>query len=94
MSQALVGGLVGAVGASFVVKRVKEIKMIYTTSGEYSNVVIAVCVDQMCVVDHVDVDGHVYSNLNLSSNDMVVGGKITVKSGKMFVMTAEVAGVV
>jgi hypothetical protein len=68
--------------------------MIYTTSGEYSNVVIAVCVDHLCNVDHVDVDGHVYSNLTLSSNDMVLGGKIIVKSGKMFIMTAETVGVV
>jgi hypothetical protein len=94
MSQALVGGLIGIVGSAAIVKRVREIKMIYTTSGEYSNVVIAVCVDQLCNVDHVDVDGRVYNDIPLSANDMIVGGKVTVKSGRMLIMTAETAGMI
>jgi hypothetical protein len=94
MSQAVLGGLIGILGSAAVVKRVREIKMVYTTSGEYSNVLIAVCVDQLCSVDHVDVDGNVYSNLALSMNDMVIGGKVVVKSGKMLVVTVEVAGMV
>jgi len=94
MSQALIGGLVGVVGSMAVVKRVKELKMFYTESGTYDNVVVAVCVDQRCVADHVDIDGRVYSDVALSANEMVVGGKLTVKSGRMFVMVAEVAGMV
>ena len=94
MSQALIGGLIGVVGSMAVVKRVKELKMFYTESGTYDNVVVAVCVDQRCVADHVDIDGQVYSDMDLSANDMVVGGKLTVKSGRMFVMVAEVAGMV
>ena len=94
MSQALVGGLMGIAGSIAVIKRVKELKMIYTTSGTYNNVVIAVCMDQLCNIDHTDIDGKVYSNIALSTNDMVMGGSVTVKSGKMFIMTAEVVGMV
>ena len=93
MSQALLGGLVGAIGASFVVRRVKEIKMYYADSGEH-DVLIAVCVSSSCVVDHVDVDGSAYSDISLSSNDLILGGKVVIKSGMMFIMTAEVAGMV
>jgi hypothetical protein len=93
MGQALVGGLLSTFITSFIVKRVKEIKMYYADSGEH-NVLIAVCVDSSCVVDHIDIDGRVYSNVSLSSNDLVLGGKISIKSGKMFIMAAEVAGMV
>jgi hypothetical protein len=74
MKQALVGGLIGAVGSAFVVKRVKELKMFYASSGKYDNVVVAVCVDQLCTVDHVDVNGNMYSNLQLHANDLILGG--------------------
>jgi len=94
MSNSIIGGLIGVAGSIAVVKRIRELKMIYTTSGTYSNVVIAVCVDQSCTVDHVDIDGKVYSGITLSANDMVMGGSVTVKSGRMFVMTAEVVGMV
>ena len=91
MSQAVIGGLVGAVGASFVVKRVKEIKMYYADSGEY-DVLVAVCVSNSCVVDHIDVDGAVHNNLSLATNDLILGGKVAIKSGRMFVMSAVYAG--
>ena len=91
MSQALVGGLIGAIGSSFVVKRVKEIKMYYADSGEH-DVLVAVCVGGPCVVDHTDVDGAVHSNVSLAVNDLILGGKVAIKSGKMFVMSAVYAG--
>jgi hypothetical protein len=94
MRQALVGGLIGALGSSFVVKRVKELKMFYASSGKYDNVVIAVCVDQSCTVNHVDVNGNTYSNMQLHANDLILGGSVTVVSGNMFIMTADVAGVI
>ena len=94
MSQALVGGLIGIAGSYAVVKRVKELKMFYATSGTYNNVVIAVCVDQSCTVNHTDVNGTTYNNLQLSTNDLIFGGDVTVVSGKMFIMTAEVVGMV
>jgi len=93
MSQVLIGGLVGAVGASFVVKRVKEIKMYYADSGEH-DVLIAVCVDSSCVVDHTDVDGTVHRDMSLHDSDLILGGKVVVKSGRMFIMAAEKVGVV
>jgi len=93
MSNVLIGGLVGAVGASFIVKRVKEVKMYYTNSGEH-DALIAVCVSDSCLVDHKDIDGEVQRDVNLSSNDLVIGGKVTVKSGRMFVMAAEKMGVI
>ena len=94
MKQALIGGLIGAVGASFVVKRVKEIKMYYADAGSGEHdVLIAVCVDSSCTVDHTDVDGAVHSNVSLNQYDMVLGGKVMVKSGRMFIMSAVSAGV-
>jgi hypothetical protein len=94
MKQALVGGLIGVVGSMAVVKRVKELKMFYASSGKYDNVVVAVCVDQLCTVDHVDVNGNMYSNLQLHASDLILGGSVTVVSGNMFIMTAETAGVI
>ena len=91
MSQAVIGGLLGAVGASFVVKRIKELKMYYADSGEY-DVLVAVCVSSSCTVDHVDVDGTMHSDMSLSSNDLILGGKVVIKSGRMFVMSAVSAG--
>jgi len=91
MSQALVGGLIGAVGSAFVVKRIKELKMYYADSGEH-DVLIAVCVSSSCVVDHVDVDGAVHRDVSLSSNDLILGGKVVIKSGRMFVMSAVYVG--
>jgi hypothetical protein len=92
MSQALVGGLAGVIGASFVVKRVKEVKMYYADSGEH-DVLVAVCVDSSCTIDHTDVDGTVHSNVSLNQYDIVLGGKVVVKSGRMFIMSAVQAGV-
>jgi hypothetical protein len=91
MSQAVIGGLIGAVGASAVVKRVKEIRMYYADSGEH-DVLVAVCVSSSCMVDHVDVDGTIHENVSLSSNDLILGGKVVIKSGRMFVMSAVYAG--
>jgi len=91
MSQALVGGLVGAVGASFVVKRVKEVKMYYA-DADVHDVLVAVCVDSSCTIDHTDVDGTVYSNVSLNQYDIVLGGKVAVKSGRMFIVSAVSAG--
>ena len=93
MKQALVGGLIGAVGSAFVVKRVKEFKMFYADSGEH-DVLVAVCVSNSCVVDHIDVDGAVHSNVSMAANDLILGGKVAIKSGRMFIMTAETAGVI
>ena len=90
MRQALVGGLIGALGSSFVVKRVKEFKMYYADSGEH-DVLVAVCVSGPCVVDHTDVDGTIH-NVSLAANDLILGGKVNIKSGKMFVMSAVYAG--
>jgi hypothetical protein len=93
VSQALVGGLVGAVGASFVVKRVKEVKMYYADAGSGEHeVLVAVCVDSSCTIDHTDVDGTVHSNVSLNQYDMVLGGKVAVKSGRMFIMSAVQVG--
>jgi hypothetical protein len=92
MSQAVLGGLVGIIGSAFVIRRVKEIKMYYADSGEH-DVLLAVCVSGPCIVDHVDVDGATYRDLSLHSNDLIIGGKVTIKSGRMFIMRAEVAGV-
>jgi len=93
MSQALVGGLVGAVGASFVVKRVKEVKMYYADAGSHE-VLVAVCIDSSCTIDHIDVDGTVHSNVSLNQYDMVLGGKVTVKSGRMFIMSVVQSGMI
>jgi len=93
MSQALVGGLIGAIGSAFVVKRVKELKMFYADSSEH-DVLVAVCVSNSCVVDHTDVDGAVHSNVSMATNDLILGGKVAIKSGRMFIMTAETAGVI
>jgi len=91
MSQALIGGLVGAISSSFIVKRIKEIKMYYADAGVH-DVLVAVCVDSSCTVDHTDVDGAVYSNVSLNQYDMVLGGKVVVKSGRMFIMSAVSVG--
>jgi len=91
MSQALVGGLIGVVGSMAVIKRVKELKMYYADSGEH-DVLVAVCASDLCIVDHVDVDGAVYSDLSLAANDLILGGKVAIKSGRMFVMSAVYAG--
>ena len=88
---AVIGGIVGALGAAFVVRRVKEIKMYYADSGEHS-VIAAVCASSSCTVDYTDVDGKMYSNMSLSTNDLILGGKVSIKSGRMFIMTAETAG--
>ena len=94
MKQALIGGLIGAIGASFVVKRVKEIKMYYADAGSGEHdVLIAVCVSSSCLVDHTDVDGVVRRDVSLSSNDLILGGKVVIKSGRMFIMSAVSAGV-
>ncbi|MFZ8811071.1 MAG: hypothetical protein ACO2PN_23560 [Pyrobaculum sp.] len=93
MSKVLLGGLVGVVGSMAVIRRVKEIKMYYADSGEH-DVLIAVCVDSSCVVNHTDVDGAVYSDVVLNQNDLVLGGRVVVKSGRMFMMVAEKVGVV
>jgi len=91
MSQALVGGLIGAIGSSFIVKRIKEIKMYYA-DADVHDVLVAVCVDSSCTIDHTDVDGAVHSNVSLNQYDMVLGGKVVVKSGRMFIMSAVSAG--
>ncbi len=90
MSQVLLGGLIGAVGA-LIVRRIKEIRMYYTDSGTH-DVLIAVCVSDTCVVDHTDVDGSVQHDVVLNVNDLVLGGRVAIKSGRMFIMRAEVAG--
>jgi len=87
MSQALVGGLIGAIGSSFIVKRIKEIKMYYADVGSH-DVLVAVCVSSSCLVDHTDVDGAVHRDVSLSSNDLILGGKVVIKSGRMFIMSA------
>jgi hypothetical protein len=94
MSQAIVGGLIGAAASVAIVKRVREIKMFYATSGTYNNVIIAVCVDKSCIVDHTDVNGDVHRNVQLFANDMIIGGSVTVLSGRMFIMAFEAAGMV
>jgi hypothetical protein len=91
MSQALVGGLIGVLGSSFIVKRIKEIKMYYADAGEH-DVLAAVCVDSSCTIDHTDVDGTVHSNVSLNQYDIVLGGKVEVKSGRMFIMSAVSVG--
>ena len=91
MSQALVGGLIGAIGSSFIVKRIKEIKMYYADVGSH-DVLVAVCVSSSCLVDHTDVDGAVHRDVSLSSNDLILGGKVVIKSGKMFIMSAVQVG--
>ena len=91
MNQVVIGGLIGAVGSAFVVKRVKEIKMYYADSGEH-DVLVAVCVSNSCVVDHTDVDGAVHSNVSMAANDLILGGKVAIKSGRMFVMSAVYVG--
>jgi hypothetical protein len=91
MSQALVGGLIGALGSSFIVKRIKEIKMYYADAGVH-DVLVAVCIDSSCTIDHTDVDGAVNSNVSLNQYDIVLGGKVVVKSGRMFIMSAVQAG--
>jgi hypothetical protein len=93
MSGIVLGGLAAAVGSALIVRRVKEIKTYYAGEGSH-DVLVAVCVDSSCVVDHVDTDGSVYSDVSLSSGDLVVGGKVVVKSGRMFIMVAEKVGVV
>ena len=94
MSQALVGGLIGAISSSFIVKRIKEIKMYYADAGSgVHDVLIAVCVDSSCTIDHTDVDGVVHSNVSLNQYDIVLGGKVTVKSGRMFIMSAASIGI-
>jgi len=53
---------------------------------------VAVCVSNSCVVDHVDVDGAVHSNVSMAANDLILGGKVAIKSGRMFVMSAVYVG--
>jgi hypothetical protein len=93
MSKVLLGGLVGIVGSMAIIRRVKEIKMYYADSGEH-DVLIAVCVDSSCMVNHTDVDGTVYSDVVLNQNDLVLGGRVVVKSGRMFIMAAEKVGMI
>ena len=93
MSSVLLSGLASVVGSSLIVRRVKEIKTYYTSEGSH-DVLVAVCVDSSCTVDHVDVDGGVYSDVSLSSGDLVVGGKVVIKSGRMFIMVAEKVGMI
>jgi len=86
-----VGGLIGALGSSFIVKRIKEIKMYYADAGSH-DVLVAVCVDSSCTIDHIDVDGAMHSNVSLNQYDIVLGGRVTVKSGRMFIMSAVSVG--
>ena len=86
------GGLIGALGSSFIVKRIKEIKMYYADAGSH-DVLVAVCVDSSCTIDHIDVDGAMHSNVSLNQYDIVLGGKVTVKSGRMFIMSAASIGI-
>ena len=93
MSQALVTGLIGIVGSAAVIRRIKEIRMYYASEGQH-NVLIAVCVSDGCLIDHVDIDGSMHNNVNLNANDLVLGGKVIIKSGRMLIMNAEVAGMI
>jgi hypothetical protein len=91
MSDILIDGLVGAIGSSFIVKRVKEIKMYYADASSH-DVLVAVCESSSCVVDHIDVNGATHRDVSLSGGDLVIGGKVAIKSGRMFIMSAMSAG--
>lgn len=95
MSQAIVGGIIGALASAFTVKRVVSIDGIYVSSGAtIENVIFAVCVDNSgCEVSYVDYDGNSYTS-TLANGDIVIAKKVDVRSGNMFALTFKTAGLV
>ena len=77
-------GVALSVALSSLVKRVERFEKRSVSSGTY-DVVYAMCVSEMCVVDYSDIDGSYVSNMVLSRGDLIVGGVVNVKSGQLVV---------
>lgn len=77
-------GVALSVALSSLVKRVERFEKKRVSSGTY-DVVYAICVSEMCVVDYSDIDGSYVSNMVLNRGDLVVGGVVSVKSGELVV---------
>lgn len=95
MSQAIVGGIIGAFASAFTVKRVVSIDGIYVSSGAtIENVIFGVCVDNSgCEISYVDYDGNNYTS-TLANGDIVIAKRVDVKSGNMFALTFKTTGLV
>lgn len=96
MSQAVLGGIIGALASAFTVKRVVSIDGIYVSSGAtIENVIFGVCVDNSeCVIDYTDYDGNTYTDITLANSDIIVAKKVNVKSGNIFALTFKTTGLV
>lgn len=96
MSQAIVGGVIGALASALTVKRVVSIDGIYVSSGAtIENVIFGVCVDNSgCIVDYTDYDGNTYTDITLANGDIVIAKKVDVKSGNMFALTFKTTGII
>jgi hypothetical protein len=73
-------------------KRIVSIEMVYATNGKFDNVIMGICMDS-CNVTYVDADGQTY-NVNMTTNEIVIGRSVTVNSGRMFIVYAKYAGLV
>ena len=93
MSQAIVGGIIGALASTVVIKRVVNIDGIYVSSGAtIENVIFGVCVDNSgCEISYVDYDGNNYTS-TLANGDIVIAKKVDVRSGRMFALTFKTTG--
>lgn len=95
MSQAIVGGIIGALASAFAIKRVVSIDGIYVSSGTtIENVIFGVCVDNSgCEISYVDYDGNNYTS-TLANGDIVIAKKVDVRSGRIFSLTFKTTGLV
>lgn len=95
MSQAIIGGIVGALASAFTVKRIVSIDGIYVSSGAtIENVIFGVCVNNSgCEISYVDYDGNNYTS-TLANGDIVIAKKVDVRSGTMFALTFKTTGLV
>lgn len=95
MSQAVIGGIIGAFASAFTVKRVVSIDGVYVFPGTIiENVIFGVCIDNSgCEVSYVDYDGNNYTS-TLASGDIVIAKKVDVRSGKIFALTFKTTGLV
>jgi hypothetical protein len=92
MSEVILGAAAGAVAGVIIPKRIVSIEMVYATSGKFDNVILGVCMDS-CNVTYVDADGQTY-NVNMTTNEVVIGKSVEVHSGRMFIVYAKYAGLV
>ena len=96
MSQAIVGGIIGALASAFTVKRVVSVDGVYVGAGTIiENVLFGICVDTTeCLIDYTDYDGNTYTDTTLTNSDIVIAKKPNIKSGNMFALTFKTTGLV